>query len=55
MDHQTGETPRFEVQELGPLDFVVYDTVTGLSYDPRFTSRAAQEAADRRNAADRTA
>lgn len=41
--------PRFVVQEFGPRDFCVYDHVTGLSYDPRFTRKAAQEAADRRN------
>jgi hypothetical protein len=37
------------VQEFGPRDFAVYDTHTCLSYDPRFTRKAAQEAADRRN------
>jgi hypothetical protein len=42
-------SPRFVVQEFGPRDFAVYDTVTGLSYDSRFTRRGAQEAADRRN------
>ncbi len=49
------ETPRppaarFQVQEFGPRDFWVYDTKTCLSYDPRFTRKAAQEAADHRNA-----
>lgn len=43
--------PRFTVQEIGPRDFYVYDSVTCLSYDPRFTREAAQAAADRRNAA----
>ena len=42
--------PRFTVQELGPRDFYVYDRVSCLSYDPRFTRKGAQEAADRRNA-----
>lgn len=42
-------SPRFVVQEFGPRYFAVYDTVTCLSYDPRFTRRVAQEAADRRN------
>ena len=41
--------PRFVVQEFGSRDFAVYDTVSGLNYDPRFTRKAAQEAADRRN------
>lgn len=50
MSEPTTTGPRFVVQELGPLDFIVYDTVTGLSYDPRFTRRAAQQDADRRNA-----
>ncbi len=55
MPDQTSSAPRFVVQDLGPRDFAVYDTVTCLSYDPRFTRRAAQEAADRRNAATRVA
>lgn len=42
--------PRFVVRELGPRCFVVDDTVTGFSYDMRFTRKAAQEAADRRAA-----
>lgn len=46
---QPGSNPRFVVQESGPRDFWVYDTVSHLSYDPRFTRRAAQEDADRRN------
>jgi len=40
---------RFIVRELGPRCFVVDDTATALSYDMRFTRKAAQEAADRRN------
>lgn len=47
---RTDSSPRFVVQEHGPRDFWVYDTVSHLSYDPRFTRRAAQEDADRRNA-----
>lgn len=43
-------SPRFVVRELGPRCFVVDDTVSYLSYDMRFTRKAAQEAADRRNA-----
>lgn len=50
MADQTAAGPRFVVQEFGPRDFAVYDTVTCLSYDPRFTRKAAQQAADRRNA-----
>ena len=42
-------SPRFTVQEFGPRDFWVYDTISHLSYDPRFTRWAAQEDADRRN------
>jgi hypothetical protein len=41
--------PRFVVDELGPRDFAVRDTVTEISYDPRFTRKAAQEAADWHN------
>ncbi|MET7975755.1 hypothetical protein ABZW44_22470 [Streptomyces mirabilis] len=43
-------SPRFVVRELGPRCFVVDDTVTQLSYDMSFTRKAAQGAADRRNA-----
>lgn len=50
IDPQDPEMPRFEVRELGPRCFVVDDTVTCLSYDMRFTRKAAQENADRRNA-----
>ncbi|WP_333742678.1 hypothetical protein [Streptomyces ardesiacus] len=42
--------PRFVVQELGPKDFCVFDTATGLSRYPCFTRRGAQEIADRKNA-----
>lgn len=42
---------RFIVEEFGPRDFAVLDTATQISYDPRFTRKAAQDAADRRNAA----
>ena len=42
--------PRFAVRQLGPRCFVVDDSVTALSYDMRFTRKAAQDAADRRNA-----
>lgn len=41
---------RFVVEEFGPHEFAVLDTVTQFSYDDRFTRKAAQEAADRRNA-----
>lgn len=47
-------SPRFVVQEFGPRDFAVYDTVTCLSHDSRFTRKAAQEAADRRNSRQET-
>ncbi|MER6540111.1 hypothetical protein ABT215_41375 [Streptomyces sp900105755] len=47
----TDEQPRFTVQQLGPRDFYVYDSVTCLSYDPRFTRAGAQVAANYRNAA----
>lgn len=43
--------PRFIVREHGPRDFYVHDTVSHLSYDPRFTRKGAQAAADRRNEA----
>lgn len=43
------DLPRYMVRELGPRCFVVDDTVTAMSYDMRFTRKAAQEAADRRN------
>ena len=43
------DIPRFVVRELGPRCFVVDDTVTTMSYDMRFTRKAAQAAADRRN------
>lgn len=43
---------RYEVRELGPHSFVVHDTVSQLDYDASFTRRAAQTAADRRNARD---
>lgn len=33
----------------GPRDFAVRDTATQISYDTRFTRKAAQEAADHRN------
>lgn len=49
MADQSTAAPRFVVQEFGPRDFAVYDTVTCLSYDPRFTRKAAEQAADRRN------
>lgn len=42
--------PRFVVQELGPKDFCVFDTATGLSRYPCFTRRGAQKIADRKNA-----
>jgi hypothetical protein len=42
---------RFVVRELGPRCFVVDDTAGYLSYDMRFTRKAAQESADWRNAA----
>ena len=42
--------PRFVVQELGPKDFCVFDTATGLSRHPCFTRRGAQKIADRKNA-----
>lgn len=45
---------RFVVDEFGPRDFAVRDTVTQISYHHRFTRKAAQEAADRRNAAKAT-
>lgn len=48
MTRQTA-APRFVVRKLGPRCFVVDDTASCLSYDMRFTRRAAQEAADRRN------
>ncbi|WP_157865022.1 hypothetical protein [Streptomyces prasinopilosus] len=54
MTAPTESAPRFVVQESGPRDFYVYDTVSHLSYDPRFTRKAAQEAADRRNARQET-
>lgn len=47
---QPNGNPRYVVNEHGPRDFSVYDTVSHLSYDPRFTRRAAQGDADRRNA-----
>lgn len=52
MNESTRGTPvlRFVVRELGPRCFVVEDTATTFSYDIRFTKKAAQEAADRRNA-----
>jgi len=43
-------SPRFEVHEHGSRDFSVHDNVSQLDYDFRFTRKAAQEAADRRNA-----
>ena len=46
----TPHPPRFEVRELDPRCFVVDDTVTQLSYDMSFTRKAAQKAADWRNA-----
>jgi hypothetical protein len=49
MGHQTANSDRFVVQEHGPRDFSVYDSVTGLSYDPRFTRKAAEDDAARRN------
>lgn len=49
-NRQSGVEPRFVVDEYGPRDFAVRDTVSQLSYDIRFTRKAAQEAADRRNA-----
>lgn len=48
-NRQTGVKPRFVVDELGPRDFAVRDTVTQLSYDICFTRKVAQEAAARRN------
>lgn len=48
-EHHCHTTERFVVDELGPRDFAVRDTATQLSYDPSFTRKAAQEAADRRN------
>jgi hypothetical protein len=42
-------SPRFVMDEFGPRDFAVRDTVSQLSYDMRFTRKAAQEAADWRN------
>lgn len=50
MTAKLSATPRFEVRELGPRDFVIHDNVTKLDYDPHFTRKAAQRAADRRNA-----
>ncbi|MET9445008.1 hypothetical protein [Streptomyces sp. NPDC006610] len=47
--------PRFVVQEFGPRNFAVYDIVSGFNYDLRFTRKAAQKAADRRNARAATA
>lgn len=44
------ESPRFVVDEFGPRDFAVRDTVSQLSYDICFTRKAAQDAANRRNA-----
>lgn len=41
---------RFVVRQLGPRDFVAHDTVTQLDYDLTFTRKAAQRAADQRNA-----
>jgi hypothetical protein len=49
MADQHATDPRFVVQEFGPRDFAVNDTASGISYDPRFTRKAAQEDADRRN------
>ena len=43
-------SPRFEVHEHGPRNFSVHDNVSQLDFDFRFTRKAAQEAADRRNA-----
>jgi hypothetical protein len=54
MDKQASDntsTLRYVVRELDPRCYVVDDTTTTFSYDMRFTRRAAQEAADRRNAA----
>lgn len=57
LDHDRDEAwgrqpgPRFIVEEFGPRDYAVRDTATQRNYDARFTRKAAQEAADRRNAA----
>ncbi|GHD70231.1 hypothetical protein GCM10010317_077100 [Streptomyces mirabilis] len=48
------DSPRFVVDEYGPRDFAVRDTVSQLSYDIRFTRKAAQDAADRRNSRQET-
>lgn len=40
---------RFVVDEFGPRNFAVRDTATEISYDPRFTRKGAQQAADWRN------
>lgn len=53
MNEQTSTSTlnqRFVVRELDPRRFVVDDTTTGLSYDMRFTRKAAEEAATRREA-----
>lgn len=49
-NHDTTPDERFVVRELDARCFVVDDTATAMSYDMRFTRRAAQGDADRRNA-----